>query len=150
MGLANIFYCLKYETSLIIASYYSQGCGGDIRPRLHTGKLNCLSSSLYTSLGLPLQKTPFPNNFSIIIDVITSPLHRNRCRRYPFTKQLSSYNPVTVDGFTGRYQATRVPSRDLYVTTDIHATIFKNISIIGVLNCAFLPFFAVYNVILNI
>jgi hypothetical protein len=32
-----IFFCLRYETSLFVASYDSQGYGGDIRPRLHTG-----------------------------------------------------------------------------------------------------------------
>jgi hypothetical protein len=35
--LATIFYCLRYETSLFVASYDSQGHGGGIRPRLHTG-----------------------------------------------------------------------------------------------------------------
>jgi hypothetical protein len=32
-----IFYCLRFETSLFVASYDSQGHGGGIRPRLHTG-----------------------------------------------------------------------------------------------------------------
>jgi hypothetical protein len=36
-GLATIFYCLRFETSLIVASYDSQSHGGGIRPRLHTG-----------------------------------------------------------------------------------------------------------------
>jgi hypothetical protein len=31
------FYCLRFETSLLVASYYSQGYGGGIRPRFHTG-----------------------------------------------------------------------------------------------------------------
>jgi hypothetical protein len=34
--LVTIFYCLRIETSLFIASYGSQGHGGNIRPRLHT------------------------------------------------------------------------------------------------------------------
>jgi hypothetical protein len=34
--LATIFYCLRFETSLFVASYDSQGHGGGIRPRLHT------------------------------------------------------------------------------------------------------------------
>jgi hypothetical protein len=42
--LATIFYCLRIEASLFVASYDSQGHGGDIRPRLHTGY--CLSLSL--------------------------------------------------------------------------------------------------------
>jgi hypothetical protein len=38
-GLVTIFYCLRFETSLFVASYYSQGHGGGIRPRLHTGEV---------------------------------------------------------------------------------------------------------------
>jgi hypothetical protein len=37
VGIVNIFYCLRFETSLFVASYDSQGYGGGIRPRLHTG-----------------------------------------------------------------------------------------------------------------
>jgi hypothetical protein len=37
LGLATIFYCLRFETSFFVASYDSQGHGGGIRPRLHTG-----------------------------------------------------------------------------------------------------------------
>jgi hypothetical protein len=39
--LATIFYCLRFETSLFVASYDSQGHGVGIRPRLHTGTENC-------------------------------------------------------------------------------------------------------------
>jgi hypothetical protein len=39
LGLANVFYCLRFETSLFVASYDSQGHGGGIRPRLHMGLL---------------------------------------------------------------------------------------------------------------
>jgi hypothetical protein len=35
--LPTIFYCLRFETSFFVASYDSQGHGGGIRPRLHTG-----------------------------------------------------------------------------------------------------------------
>jgi hypothetical protein len=43
-GLATVYYCLKFETSLFVASYDSQGHGGGIRPRLHTGSCgNCVS-----------------------------------------------------------------------------------------------------------
>jgi hypothetical protein len=34
--LETIFYCLKFETSLFVTSYDSQGHGGGIRTRLHT------------------------------------------------------------------------------------------------------------------
>jgi hypothetical protein len=37
LGLATIFYCLSFETSLFIASYDSQDHGGGIQPHLHTG-----------------------------------------------------------------------------------------------------------------
>jgi hypothetical protein len=39
VGLVTIFYCLRLETSLFVASYDSQGYGGGIRTRLHTGKI---------------------------------------------------------------------------------------------------------------
>jgi hypothetical protein len=35
VGLATIFYSLRFETSLLVASYDSQGYGGGIRPCLH-------------------------------------------------------------------------------------------------------------------
>jgi hypothetical protein len=37
LGLETIFYCLTFETSLFVAFYDSQGHGGGIRSRLHTG-----------------------------------------------------------------------------------------------------------------
>jgi hypothetical protein len=37
LGLATIFYCLRFKTSLFVASYYSQCHGGGIWTRLHTG-----------------------------------------------------------------------------------------------------------------
>jgi hypothetical protein len=42
IGLVAIFYCLRFETSLFVASYDSQGHGGSIRPRLHTGYIETL------------------------------------------------------------------------------------------------------------
>jgi hypothetical protein len=35
LELETIFYCLRLETSLFVASYDSQGHGGDVQPRLH-------------------------------------------------------------------------------------------------------------------
>jgi hypothetical protein len=43
LGLETIFYCLRFETTLFVASYDSQGHGGGIWPRLHTW-MNELSS----------------------------------------------------------------------------------------------------------
>jgi hypothetical protein len=40
--LATVFYCLRFETSHFVASYDSQGHGGGIPPRLHTGSQYCL------------------------------------------------------------------------------------------------------------
>jgi hypothetical protein len=37
LGLVTIFYCLRFDTYLFVASYDSQGYGGDIRPSTHTG-----------------------------------------------------------------------------------------------------------------
>jgi hypothetical protein len=37
VGLATIFYCLRFGTSLSVPSYDFQGYGGGIWPRLHTG-----------------------------------------------------------------------------------------------------------------
>jgi hypothetical protein len=37
LGLATVFYSLRFEISLFVSSYDSQGHGGGIRPRLHTG-----------------------------------------------------------------------------------------------------------------
>jgi hypothetical protein len=36
LGLVTIFYSLRFEASLFVASYDSQGYGGGIRPLLHT------------------------------------------------------------------------------------------------------------------
>jgi hypothetical protein len=43
LGLAPIFYCLRFENSLFIAFYDSQGHGRGIQPRLHMGKLTDLT-----------------------------------------------------------------------------------------------------------
>jgi hypothetical protein len=37
LGLATLFYCLRFETSIFVAYYDTQGHGGGIRPRLHMG-----------------------------------------------------------------------------------------------------------------
>jgi hypothetical protein len=37
VGLAIVFYCLRFETSTFVASHDSQGHGGGTRPRLHMG-----------------------------------------------------------------------------------------------------------------
>jgi hypothetical protein len=37
VGLATVFYCLRFEASLFVASYDAQGYGVGIAPRLHAG-----------------------------------------------------------------------------------------------------------------
>jgi hypothetical protein len=43
VGLATLFYCLRFETSLFVASYGSQGYCGGIWPRLHMGSFSFFS-----------------------------------------------------------------------------------------------------------
>jgi hypothetical protein len=51
LGLATIFFCLRFETSLFVASYDLQGYGGDIRPRLYTGMYGSSLSPLSQGHG---------------------------------------------------------------------------------------------------
>jgi hypothetical protein len=51
--LLTIFYCLRFETSLFVASYYWQSYGGGIRPHLYTGWLILESHNYFTTGGLP-------------------------------------------------------------------------------------------------
>jgi hypothetical protein len=54
LGLATVFYCLRFETSLFVASYDSEGHGGGIRPRPHTGdNLLYCRALLITTLHVP-------------------------------------------------------------------------------------------------
>jgi hypothetical protein len=70
MGLVTIIYCLRFETSLFVASCDSQGYGGGIRPRLHTGLwFSATWGPHYIASGRSQQETPFPNNSSIVIEV---------------------------------------------------------------------------------
>jgi hypothetical protein len=59
LGLAIIFYCLRFKSSHFVASYDSQGHGGGIRPRLHTGSTQPTwpSVSLYNASARTTQKT---------------------------------------------------------------------------------------------
>jgi hypothetical protein len=43
----TLFYCLRFETSLFVATYDSQGYGGEIRPRLHTGNHSEYTNQLF-------------------------------------------------------------------------------------------------------
>jgi hypothetical protein len=58
LGLETIFYCLTFETSIFVASYNSQGHGGCIRPRLHTGVELPYECPLFYNLGRTDKRPP--------------------------------------------------------------------------------------------
>jgi hypothetical protein len=59
--------CIKFETSLFIASYDSQGHGGGIEPRLHTGNTTNFSLLLsLLSLGADQTENIVYKNSSIV------------------------------------------------------------------------------------
>jgi hypothetical protein len=76
VGLVTIFYCLRFETSLFVASCDSQGYGGVIRPRLHTQLILLALDFRYLASGQPQEETPFPslwqNNISIVVCVFVA------------------------------------------------------------------------------
>jgi hypothetical protein len=49
--LMTMFYCLRFETSLFVASYGSQGYDGGIQPRLYTGQWQIQSQSYVMTNG---------------------------------------------------------------------------------------------------
>jgi hypothetical protein len=57
--LVTIFYCLRFETSLFVASYNLQGYGGGIRSRLHTG---LPSNQLYVSPFITSRRTEYDHH----------------------------------------------------------------------------------------
>jgi hypothetical protein len=59
VGLVTIIYCLRFETSLFVASSDSQGYGVGIWTRLHTGLIHCFSYPAYNIPAQIVQKTPF-------------------------------------------------------------------------------------------
>jgi hypothetical protein len=63
LGLATVFYYLRFETSHFVAFYDSQGHGGGIRLRLHTGYCSLTADSptdscYIASVRTTTQKTP--------------------------------------------------------------------------------------------
>jgi hypothetical protein len=95
VGFVTIFYCLRFETSLLVASYDSQGYGGGIRPRLHTGlPIMASVALLLTPLDGPNGKLHFQQYLCCV---------RIRCRGNVFT-ELSPRNGCT------RYNIYSVPS----------------------------------------
>jgi hypothetical protein len=74
LGLATIFYSLGFETSLFVASYDSQGHGGGIRPRLHTGwdRLNSCCFSLYSISTGQIENIAFNNSSDVAWFLVTA------------------------------------------------------------------------------
>jgi hypothetical protein len=66
LGLVTIFHCLRFETSHFVTSYDSQGHGGGIRPRLHTGLTKLKSQSQSRDYKYTC------NNIRIVVRVIFS------------------------------------------------------------------------------
>jgi hypothetical protein len=54
----TIFYCVRFETSLFVASYDSQGHGGGVRTGLHTGRTELLPESRYITSALTMHRKP--------------------------------------------------------------------------------------------
>jgi hypothetical protein len=63
LGLVTIFYCLRFETSLFVASYDSQGYGGGSQPCLHTDGSELNSVRLLHGVSVSTETTvdhPYP------------------------------------------------------------------------------------------
>jgi hypothetical protein len=61
------YFTLRFETSLFVASYDSQGHGGGIRPRLHTGWFRIVWDYHLYSLGTVRIENAASNSFSIVV-----------------------------------------------------------------------------------
>jgi hypothetical protein len=73
LGLATVFYCLRFETSLFVASYDSQGHGGVIRPRLHMGALIAwVAPVVFKTRHGPQRKHIFPYCFVSAVTCLSS------------------------------------------------------------------------------
>jgi hypothetical protein len=70
MGLVTIFYCLRIETSLFVASYDSQSYGGGIRTRLHTGYCRISESTAFYNFTRTEYRTP-NSRVPLFISVVT-------------------------------------------------------------------------------
>jgi hypothetical protein len=81
--LATIFYCLRFETSLFVASYDSHGHGGGIRSRLHKGLLTVLASVV---LITPLRGSSRKHRFELFLYCCM----RICCRENVFTEAFPS------------------------------------------------------------
>jgi hypothetical protein len=99
LGLATVFYCLRFETSLFVASYDSQGHGGGIRPASTRVELVNLIVLKITPRRRPHRKhrSCIVSRVLFLENVFTEPLFRN-----------GLHNPILlrVRVCCGRYLAT--------------------------------------------
>jgi hypothetical protein len=85
LGLATIFYCLGFETSLFVASYDSQGHGGDISPSLSDLSRAEQSSSLLpatSQYGHSWHRTPLGPMAIYLFSVKTFVFSYFRCSSF--------------------------------------------------------------------
>jgi hypothetical protein len=99
LGLATIFYCLRFETSIFVASYDSQGHGGGVTHRLHTSH-NLLLFSLRSQNSIvragPHREHLSQQFFSCCITWLS--LGPRRDYRFPITPSLCVTNLLSSNG----------------------------------------------------
>jgi hypothetical protein len=108
LGFGTIFYCLRFETSLFVASYDSQGHGGGIRPRLHTGWIELPQlSSFFTPWHGPHRKhNRFHSNYCYVRLVSAGTCLSSRCSNSHLFIHLLHSNGCTRCLFRGPCLAT--------------------------------------------
>jgi hypothetical protein len=133
--IVTIFYCLRFETSLLVASYDSQGHGGGIRTCLHTSSApNITRVALYSRANrteysvVLLVSADRTENISrgcyccvatnYRRDVFTSALRSNK--RGEERRDYSFYTSVRVNVFT-----ESLPSNALAIHVTILFTVIK-------------------------
>jgi hypothetical protein len=89
VGLATLFYCLRVETSLFIASYYDlQGHGGGIRPRLHTGVTVPICVCISKTVSRQPSREHLVDGFDLSVVTKTTPLFcRKRLLMYSLSRE---------------------------------------------------------------
>jgi hypothetical protein len=118
LGLATIFYCLRFETSHFVASYDSQGHGGGIRPRPHTsvshsGEGQLLKSRYIASASTTHRKQPILLQRSVHHNVHSSVHGADRIESVVFL--LLPRMCLVARCLTVSYLATLCPSTLQYV-----------------------------------
>jgi hypothetical protein len=93
LGLVTIFHCLRFETSLFVASYYSQGHGGGIRTS-GNAFVRRLARSIAWSWASVFPRVAFPfSQFAL--------LHSVTCVRLRLITILGNCGCVAVASFLG-------------------------------------------------